>query len=268
MDLSNKWILITGASSGLGAEISYQLATRNKANLILVARRKEKLDTLESKILDSSNIKIKLICADLEKTDDVNSVVGQCITIPNFYGVILNAGMTYLGLYKSQSIESQLNIINLNIKSNVMMMSSFFKHFEKSLQDGRIMVISSLAARVPAPYQSVYSASKAFLTNFVHSLKHEVQNKKLRISVFSPGGIKTEMTQADGFKGMESYLMPVQDAAQSAIGGFIHGTHDVIPGFFNRVGLFFMNFIPTRIISKTMGTKYLKSLKDHSSLEE
>lgn len=265
MNLLNKWVLVTGASSGLGEEISIQLAERYQANLILVARREDKLHTLRNKILDLSDIEVKIICADLSIVHDIKLVINQCVETPNFYGVILNAGMTYLGLFTSQSIENQSRIINLNIQSNVVLMSEFVKYFESTQNDSRIMVVSSLAHRVPAPYQSVYSGTKAFLTNFVHSLKHELKNKKLLLSVFSPGGIKTEMTQANGFKDLESYLMPVQDAAKAAINGFIKGKHDTVPGLMNRVSIVLMAFIPTRFISKLMGAKYLKSLENNQS---
>ncbi|WP_109829807.1 SDR family NAD(P)-dependent oxidoreductase [Reichenbachiella versicolor] len=261
INLKDYWVLVTGASSGLGESIAFELASRYQANLVLVARREEKLEALKNKIEEAADVEIKLISADLSEAKQIDEVIKECLNLKNFYGAVLNAGMTYLGKYVKQPLDSQQSIIQLNIQSSVQLTDAFVKHFELSGDTGRLMVISSLAAKVPAPYQSIYSGTKAFLTNFYHSLKHELRNKKLKLSVFSPGGIKTEMTDADGFQDMEKFLMPVNEAAALAVTTFIKGSHDFIPGIGNRIGIGALSLFPTRIFSKVMGGKYLKSIE-------
>ncbi len=241
--------------------MALELAKKYRCNLLLVARRKEKLESLKSSIESDHQVKVKILTADLQNEKDVNQVIDQCLDLAHFYGAILNAGSTHLGKYKEQPIESQLSIVRLNIEGSLQLASAIVKHFERTADEGRLMAISSLAARVPAPYQSVYSGTKAFLTNFFHSLKHELTNKQFKISVFSPGGIKTEMTQVEGFKDMESYLMPVDEAARQAVATFIKGKHNHIPGLGNRIGVAFLSLIPTRIFSKVLGNRYLKSIE-------
>ena len=263
-DFKTKWVLVTGASSGLGAAMATDLALTHQFNLILVARRKENLERLAANIESQSLVHLKIIQADLADSDDLRRVIDECLFCPHFYGAVLNAGMTYLGEYIHHPLKHQLSIIQLNIQATVQLTDAFVKHFEKTGDEGRLMVISSLAAKVPAPYQSVYSGSKAFITNFYHSLKHELQNRKLKLSVFSPGGIKTEMTQDAGFRDMEKYLMPVEEASKLAVKTFINGSHDFIPGLGNRIGIALLSFLPTRIISRLMGKKYYKSIKSNN----
>lgn len=254
-------MLVTGASSGLGAAMALTLAKKYDSNLLLVARRQEKLDALKKEIEDSYSVGVVCIVADLGIPENVTRVIETCLTKEHFFGAILNAGQTHLGKYAEHPIDNQLSILRLNIESTVLLTEAFIKHFEKSGAPGRLSVISSLAAQVPAPYQAVYSGTKAFLTNFFHSLKHELTNDDLKLSVFSPGGIRTEMTEGDGFKGMESYMMPVDAAAEQAVIAFVKGTHNRIPGFGNRIGIAVMSLIPTRIVSKIMGGQYLKSIE-------
>ncbi|MFY0627244.1 MAG: SDR family NAD(P)-dependent oxidoreductase [Reichenbachiella sp.] len=260
-DLSNKWVLITGASSGLGEAMATELASRYKCNLLLVARRKDKLESLANKMEKAQNVSVECLEADLIVNKDIQSVIDASLTKSTFFGAILNAGRTHLGKYVEQPIENQLSIVQLNIESTIQLTDAFVKHFEQTKKPGRLSVISSLAAQVPAPYQAVYSGTKAFLTNFFHSVKHELKNKDLKLSVFSPGGIKTEMTNGEGFKDMEAYLMPVNEAAQQAVNTFLKGKHNHIPGFGNRLGVAFLSLIPTRIFSKVMGKKYLNSIE-------
>ncbi|MGL1885431.1 MAG: SDR family NAD(P)-dependent oxidoreductase [Reichenbachiella sp.] len=261
MSLSGKWVLITGASSGLGEEMALQLSSKYNTNLILVARRENKLIDLKRRINDQSTVHVEYVMADLSKPEDTQTVINLCLSKDGFYGAILNAGITYLGKYIKQEQINQAAIITLNIQSTVQLTDAVVKHFESTNKEGRLMVISSLAAKVPAPYQAVYSGTKAFLTNFFHSLKNELTNKSFKLSVFSPGGIKTDMTKADGFQDFESYLMPVKDAATQAITTFLKGKHDHIPGLGNRIGVGFLSLIPTRVFSKVMGNKYLKSIE-------
>lgn len=260
-DFKNKWILVTGASSGLGFEIAFQLASQFGAHLILVARREEQLTVLKSRINDNCDSKIELIKADLTQPEEIEKVITCCLNKEAFYGAVLNAGMTYLGEHIEMSTSTQAQIINLNIQSTLALTNAFVKHFEANDEEGTVMVVSSMAAFVPAPYQALYSGTKAFLTNFYHSLSHEIKNPNFKLSVFSPGGIKTEMTNRDEFNDFESYMLPVDEAAREALRCYKRGMYNHIPGVGNRIGVIALGFLPKRIFSKLMGKKYYKSIQ-------
>src|ERR1700743_2435536 len=97
LQFKNKWVLVTGASSGLGEEMARQLAFDYQANLILLARRKEKLEQLKTELEIDAGIKVKIIVADLSKLSEVDSALDQVLAGGELYGAILNAGVTYFG---------------------------------------------------------------------------------------------------------------------------------------------------------------------------
>ncbi len=95
LQFANKWILITGASSGLGYEMALQLTLTHKANVILVARRADKLEELKQTITSQSSSIVKTITADLSNLEDIDRVIKESLIENNLYGAILNAGITY-----------------------------------------------------------------------------------------------------------------------------------------------------------------------------
>ncbi|MCV9385317.1 SDR family NAD(P)-dependent oxidoreductase [Reichenbachiella ulvae] len=258
--LQNKWVLITGASSGLGLEMARHLAARHQANLILVARRTDRLEKLKEEITANQSVEVDLLTADLSDSQSFDAVTELCLSKPEFYGAILNAGMTYLGKHTGLEEDQIQRIINLNVISTTQLASRLIKHFEETGKAGRIMVISSLAAHYPTPYQALYSGTKGFITNLINSIALEIQNPQLKLSVFSPGGIATEMTADEGFKDLQNWLMPVETATKEAIKCFIKGKHNYIPGLPNRISFAVMKILPLKLISAILGKQYKKSL--------
>lgn len=258
--LTNKWVLVTGASSGLGYELAYQLAVKHHAHLIIVARREKNLLALKSKIQSTSNTEVDCVTADLMIEEDRMKVVNYCLEKTGFYGVILNAGMTYFGEHLDMHEDNFQKIIDLNIISTVKMTNQFVKHFEKTNDEGKLMVVSSLAAFYPTPYQAVYSGSKAFVSNFINALSHEVKNPNLSLTVFSPGGIKTEMTDNAKFKKLDKWLMPADKVAKAGIDAFLSGKYNHIPGLSNQLSQVLSKFIPKKLLSSILAKQYKDSL--------
>jgi short-subunit dehydrogenase len=266
LELADKWILITGASSGLGHEMARQLAVKHRANLIIAARRKDKLDLLKTELEASAGIKVKVIVADLSVHEDVVRMIDDSLTDGKLYGAILNAGVTYFGRHADMPWEQTENIIKTNVSSVVFMTSRLVAHFEKANTEGGVMIVSSMAAFFPVPYQAVYSATKSFIMAFANALSVEIKNPALSLTVFAPGGIATEMTEGKNFNDLKGWLMPVEQAATEGLNAFILRKHVHIPGFLNRVGNVFMSFLPRKFITKNMGKVYYKALLKAESL--
>lgn len=258
--LTNKWVLITGASSGLGYEMALQLAKQENANLILAARREEKLEQLKAAITQQSSVVVKTIKADLTQEEDIDKVIYFCLQQKGFYGAILNAGLTYLGKHTDIDLAYMNKILQLNIVSTTNMLTRLAQHFEDHQLEGRIMVVSSMGASYPLPYQSLYAGTKAFLSNFTNGIYHELTNKKLGLSVYSPNGIKTEMTDTDKLKKMEKWLVPVDAAAASGIHCFMNNSYNHIPGFGNKMMSIFSRFVPKKILGNMIGKQYANSI--------
>lgn len=260
LQLAGKWILITGASSGLGQEMARQLALRHKANLIIAARRADKLNQLKTELEQSAGIQVKVIVADLSVAEDADRVIEESTAGNNLYGAILNAGVTYFGRHTELPWENFEAILNTNVIGVVRMTNKLVKYFEQPGKEGGLMLVSSMAGYFPVPYQAAYSATKAFITAFGSALHNELTNPNFSITVFAPGGIATEMTDGTKFNDLKSWLMPVSEAAKEGIHGFVNRKYNYVPGFINRVGSVMMNFLPKRFLAGNMSKVYLKSL--------
>lgn len=261
LQFEHKWIMVTGASSGLGYEMAMQLATLHKANLIIVARRADKLEALKQEIEKRSTSQVKTVTADLSRLEDIDRAVAVALEGNDLYGAILNAGVTYFGHHLELEWDQFESILQTNVSGMVRMTGQLAAYFERNQKEGGLMIVSSMAAVLPTPYQAVYSGTKGFMLNFITALSHELQNRKFSLTVFMPGGMVTEMTDNDKFSPLKNWLMPVSQAARIGIAAFKKRKPTCIPGTTNRLGAYFSGIIPKRIIIKGMAKTYGKALK-------
>ena len=260
LQFKNKWVLVTGASSGLGEEMARQLAFHHGANLILLARRKDKLEQLKAELEKEAGINVKIIVADLSNLNEVDHAIDQLLAHGDLYAAVLNAGVTYFGKHSELTWEQFQTMLQTNVVSVVRFTNRVVSHFESTGKEGGILIVSSMAAIYPVPYQSAYSGTKSFILSFATALMHELKNKQFSLSVYAPGGIVTEMTAGDNFHDLQGWLMPVKQAAKEGIGAFRNRKLVHVPGVMNRVGGFFMKFLSKRFVMGKMSKVYEKSL--------
>ncbi|MGZ3766443.1 MAG: SDR family NAD(P)-dependent oxidoreductase, partial [Mucilaginibacter sp.] len=252
--------LVTGASSGLGEEMARQLAYDHQANLILLARRRDKLEQLKDELEKGANVSVKVIVADLSNLEDVDRAVDELLIDGQLYGAILNAGVTYFGRHAELGWEQFQTMLQTNVVSVVRITNRLVAHYEKMGHEGGILFVSSMAALFPVPYQSAYSATKAFILSFARALTHEIRNPSFSLTVYAPGGIVTEMTAGENFHDLQGWLMPVKQAAKEGIYAFQTRKSTYVPGLMNRVGGFFMNLLPKKFITGKMSKVYERAL--------
>ena len=261
MQIKDKSILVTGASSGLGKEMAYQLATKHGAEVIIVARREANLIALQSAIAKAGGAKAHVVAADLSVEADVERVLTYCKSLPTFVGAILNAGITHFGSHSDLEWSYFEKMVKVNIMSVVRMTNSLYPHFEDSAAGGRLMIVSSMASLFPVPYQSAYSGTKGFLTNFANALSQEITNKEFKLSAYCPGGIKTEMTDGDDFSSLSRFLEPVDKVAATGINGFLKGKMTFVPGFVNHLTCLLSKLLPRDFMTKQTGKIYRRALE-------
>lgn len=260
LDFNGKWVLITGASSGLGREMAVQLATTHKANLIITARRADRLEQLKTDLQQNTGVKIKVVAADMSVNEDVDRLLAQCITEEPLYAAILNAGVTYFGPHAELTQPEYERLLQTNVNAVVRMVNQLVTYFEQKGGEGAIMAVTSMAALFPVPYQAAYSGTKAFITTFMMALSDELTNPQLSLTVFAPGGIATEMTEGEKFYDLKKWLMPVKQAAQEGIYALQHRKLLWVPGFLNRFGSRILKLLPRKFILSQMAGTYRKSL--------
>ncbi|WP_157977034.1 SDR family NAD(P)-dependent oxidoreductase [Taibaiella helva] len=262
LHFAGRWVMVTGASSGLGYEMALQLATLHKAHLILVARRADKLEALKQTIAQAApDSQVKTVTADLSRLEDIDRCVAVALEEDNLYGAILNAGITYFGEHLELDWLQFEQMLQTNVSGMVRMTQQLATYFERNKKEGGLMIVSSMAAVLPTPYQAAYSGTKGFMLNFITALSHELQNKRFSMTVYLPGGMVTEMTDNDKFSPLKRWLMPVAEAARQGLSAFRRRKRTHVPGATNRLGAYLSGIIPKRIIIGGMARTYGKALK-------
>lgn len=262
MQFHARWLLITGASSGLGLEMARQLATHHHANLILVARRQPQLLALKAELEHSAGVHCHIIAADLSKATEVDRVYREAVEVGAIYGVILNAGVTYFGDQRALAMDDFDRMLALNVSSVVRLLTLFSTYPALKQQGGGMMVISSMAGLLPVPYQAAYAGSKAFVTNFCQSLALELHDDNLSLTVFAPGGIDTEMTSNSQLRHFRHtpFLQNVQSCAAEAISAMQTRQRLAVPGFLNRQQLLLSRFLPRQLTGLIARKIYARAL--------
>lgn len=260
MDFSGKWVLVTGASSGLGKEMAEQLALEHRANLVVSARRADKLEALKADLETRAGVKVLVVTADMTKLEDVDRLIDRVTSGQPIYGAVLNAGITHFGDYHELEWDDFQRLLHTNVTSVVRMTTRLLPFLEKRGEGGGVMIVSSMGGLQPVPYQTVYSASKAFLINFGCGLFHELDGKNVSITTYAPGGIATDMTAGDRFDGLRGWLAPVNDVAREGLHAFAHRKYLHVPGFMYRVGAVLTRMLPQQIVAGRVASEYRKSL--------
>lgn len=237
-------VLITGASTGIGRDMARILHHRG-AELFLVARSKENLETLK-KELDG---KPQIISMDLSFEENCytlyNSLKNENIDI-----LINNAGFGAFGLFTDLPLDRELNMIDLNVKALHILTKLFLKDFERR-NHGYILNVASSAAFLPGPLMSVYYATKAYVMRLTAAISEELRRKKsnVYIGALCPGPVDTEFNRTAGVKfGIKS--LSSEYVAEYALRKMFKRKLIIIPGLTIRLGVFFQRLIPTKMLLK------------------
>ena len=252
-----EYILITGASSGIGYHMAVQLAEL-KEDLILVARSEDKLKKLASELTATYGISVEYIVKDLSVVENAVALYRE-VQDRNLFvtGLVNNAGVGTYGEFTKTSLEEELKMIDLNISSLVALNKLFVKDMA-ARKSGRIMNISSLMAFLPFPYYSVYSATKTFVLAFTETLASELEGTGVVVTALCPGPIDTgfyneEMLQANMMKSNKPVKPEV--VAKEGVKLLLYGKGKKIVGFMN----WFLSNIP-RVTPDFLMMKIKKNL--------
>jgi len=245
------YALVTGASMGLGKVFAEALAAR-KHNVILVARGAERLSSVAKQLSGDHGIKAEIIAADLSKphaaTQLADEIQRRGISVDL---LVNNAGFGLQGEFRKLALDDQLNMIALH-NSAVVELSYLLLPSMIENRKGGIINVSSMAGMQAAPYATLYSATKSFLTTFSIALEREVWRHGIKVVTLCPGKIRKERVEADPKKvpgGEQSPQEVVADALKllDAGGGLL------IPGFVNKFANFAQRFFPRRLVAKGIG---------------
>lgn len=260
MDFRGKWVLVTGASSGLGRSMAEVLAREHGANIIPVARRKDRLDLLKRELESQAKVQVDPIEADLSTIDGIDKAFSHATNGRTLYAAVLNAGVTHFGGYHELSWTDFEAMLHTNVTSIVRMTTLLVPYLDKNAKGGGIMLVSSMAGITPLPYQAAYSGTKAFVISFGCAMSHELHDKDLSITIYAPGGVATEMTAGERFHALRRWLMPVGAAAREGVEAFRRRRYVHVPGATNKLGAVLWRVLPQRLMTSQVAASYRRAL--------
>jgi short-subunit dehydrogenase len=251
--------LITGASSGIGAEIARELAQRGHG-VTLVARREERLRELADELTDAHGIRAEIVGASVADHDGRAELAAEIerrgLAVET---LVNNAGYGSAGRFQDLDPDGEEGMVRLNVEAVV----GFCGIYASRMVDrgrGSILNVASTAAFQPLPYQATYAASKAFINSFTEALHTDLAGTGVNATVLCPGPTATEFADEAGmnsFEGLPSFLVDdARDVARAAVEGMEAGSRSVVPGVHNVISALGGRFAPRTLLLPALGRFY------------
>ncbi|WP_353779729.1 SDR family NAD(P)-dependent oxidoreductase [Winogradskyella sp. 3972H.M.0a.05] len=245
--------LITGASSGIGKELA-RIHAESGGNVIIVARRQEKLNDLKAELEQKHNVKVMTIVKDLSKPEAARELFTEVkqTGIQVDY-LINNAGFGLRGKFHELSWERQQQMINLNMAALTELMYLFLPEMIKR-NSGKILNTSSTASFMPGPLQAIYFASKAYVTYLGNAIAEELHDTNVTVTTLMPGATETEFAATSGMDetGLFEKTVTARSVAEDGYNGMIKGKLDVVSGltFMQNIMMKSLPFTPKKMVLK------------------
>ncbi|PKL74982.1 MAG: oxidoreductase [Candidatus Melainabacteria bacterium HGW-Melainabacteria-1] len=246
-----KRALVTGASSGLGVDFARQLAAL-KADLVLVARRRDRLEDLADELRAAHGVQVDVVPMDIGDSDapidlyELLKARGLQIDI-----LVNNAGFGLYGNFLDLDWEREQAMLQLDILTLVHLTKLFARDMA-SRGWGRILQVASIGAYQPCPTYASYGAAKSFVLNFSEAINYELRGSGVSCSAVSPGVTKTEFHDVSGqdyTPYQKMVMMQSKDVVREGISAMLKGKPSVVPGFANKLTVFSL-----RLFSRSMAT--------------
>jgi len=245
--------LITGASSGIGYEIAKCFAEEGH-NLILVARSQSELRAIADDFEARYGVQAMPIAKDLfarGAAEELYQEIKEAGITVNF--LVNDAGQGVYGKFAETDLTQELDIIQLNVVSLVVLTKLFLRDMLKR-NEGRILQLASIVSREPAPYAAVYSGTKAFIYNFSHSISEEIANTNVTMTALRPGATDTDFFRKakmeDATIVQEGKLGPADKVARDGYEALMRGDREVVSGIPNKIQDLIGNVLPEKTVAK------------------
>ena len=250
--------LVTGASAGIGEAFARRLA-RSGYGLVLVARRRERLDALADALQQQHAVEAQSLVADLAEPEDIERVAGVASDLSESGRLDLlinNAGFGTVGNYADLPLQSQLDMLNVHVTTTMSLIRAALPGMLRRGRGG-IVNVASTAGWYPLPGNATYSATKRYLINFSESLQSELDGTGICVQALCPGFTYSEFHDTAAYRasGFRREQLPwfmwqtaeeVVEASLNALGREVV----CIPGIHNRVVTMMQMFVPRAILGQ------------------
>jgi short-subunit dehydrogenase len=245
-----KVALVTGASAGLGVEFARQLAKRGHS-LVLVARRKERLEELAKEIGNARSVAI-----DLSKSDAAAKLLADIEAHGEVVDLLVNnAGFGLIGRFAELDAKRERQMIDLNVGTLTDLCRAVAPGMIER-KGGGIINVASTAAFQPGPKMAVYFATKAFVLSLTEALHEELKPYGIKVSCLCPGPTRTEFGDVAGFGGnglFDKVAMHAPEVVKAGLEGLDRNKAVVVPGLINKVTASSGRFAPRSVVRKIAG---------------
>ena len=245
-----KVALITGASAGLGVEFARQLSQRGH-RLMLVARRKDRLDALAKELGNA-----RAVAIDLSKSGSAAKLLADLEAAGEQVDILVNnAGFGLIGRFAELDAKRERQMIDLNVGTLTDLCRAVAPAMIKR-KSGGILNVASTAAFQPGPNMAVYFATKAFVLSLTEALHEELKPHGVHVSALCPGPTRTEFGEVAGFGGnglFDRVAMESPEVVAAGLDGLDSNRAVVVPGFANKAGAFSTRFAPRSVVRRIAG---------------
>lgn len=252
---------MTGASSGIGADIARQLAGRG-LNVVLVARREDRLRSLAGELAGTHGVRAEVLVADLADEGAREGLVGQVAELDLTVDVLVNnAGFSTSGPVCRAERSRELAMVRTDVEAVVDLCTLFLPGMVERHR-GAVLNVASTAAFQPVPGQAGYAASKAFVLSYTHAIAAELAGTGVTVTALCPGPVATEFVEAagltDALEGSvpKALFMSSESVAKAAVAGLAAGKPVVIPGLGNKLSAAAGHLTPRRLLLPVMARFY------------
>ena len=244
--------LITGASAGIGSEIAKLLAARGH-NLVIVARRKERLVALADELSEAHGVRVETIACDVGKPASRARIPGRIEELGLDVEILVNnAGFATGGPFHEVDLDRELEQVHVLVEA-VVYLTRVFSPGMVERGRGGILNVASTAGMQPMPYSAGYSAAKAYVLTFSEALHQELRGHGVAVTALAPGPVATDFWDIAGWetssgksfeRAMPGALISSEQAARAGVGGLESGERVVVPGLPIRAAMLASRYIP------------------------
>jgi short-subunit dehydrogenase len=244
--------LVTGASSGIGLELA-SLAARDRHDLVLVARRRERLESIGRGLAEEFGIRAIVLDRDLADPSVPETLAREVSERGIAVDVLVNnAGFGLWGFFAETALERELEMIDVNVAA-LTALAKLFLPGMIARRSGRILNVASTAAFQPGPLMAVYYATKAYVLSFSEALASETAGTGVTVTALCPGPTATGFQESAGMGPVPLFnpalLTKTSDVARAGWNGMKRGKRIVIPGFTNRILVQSERLAPRRLVT-------------------
>jgi uncharacterized protein len=251
---ADRTCLVTGASSGIGAEIARELARRGWG-VTLVARREGRLRTLADELHAGHGVRAEVAPADLTDPGDRRTLPVRLDELGLELAVLVNnAGVGTFGPLQDADPERECTVVRTNVEAVVDLCARLVPGMVER-GAGAVLNVASTAAFQPLPGQATYAAAKAFVLSYSQAIRAELRSTGVGVTALCPGPVETEFGQAGdaNFELHEAPLprfmwRPAEEVAKAGVDGVFKGQAVVIPGAGNKVSAVGGHLLPKRLL--------------------